>query len=91
MTENKNMKLNDEAMVQASGGVGGFPEYDMIGLVEESLAGIPENKSMYRVNGSNDEKFDCEYDGPGVLAHGTEVYMIRNGSRWTIIPTDLDF
>lgn len=91
MKENKSMKMNDEAMVQVSGGVGGFPEYDMIGIVEESLAGIPENNSMYRVNGNNDEMFECEYDGPGVLTPGTEVYMIRKGNRWTIIPTDLDF
>lgn len=86
MAENRNM--TDEAMAQATGGVGEFPSYDMMGIVMDKLS-TEHYANHYNVKGDNDEVFICYYHGDDILAAGTEVYMNQVGNGWAIEPVRL--
>ncbi|MBQ7563638.1 MAG: hypothetical protein IJT16_06570 [Lachnospiraceae bacterium] len=87
MADEKNTKLNDEAMAKAAGGAGRSDEYDMYGFVVEKLP-AEQYANHYNVKGDNDEIFICWYAGDDILAAGTEVGMthIPQDNGWKIEP-----
>ena len=85
----ENRAMTDEAMAKATGGMGEFPSYDMMGFVVDKLP-TQNYANHYNVKGDNDEIFICFYSGDDLLAPGTEVYMNQVGDGWAITPA-LDY
>ena len=90
MSENKNMKLNDEAMAQASGGMTlggehGFPDIDATGTVIRYIGDL-----QYLVRLSDGAEITATFNERHIVSEGTAVNLKALDGGWEMFE-DLDY
>ena len=83
MSENKNIKLNDEAMAHASGGVTfdpkGTPKFNGFGTVIKYLG-----DQHYLVRRDDGVEITASFDQRHIVEEGTEVGLIMLCGGWAM-------